>query len=129
MKRQLKKDLTLVDGEWYPGKTIGVEPFEDGGYGPSLKIRVNVNDGDTTSEMSVLATDNYKASTKLGAFVHGILGHLPEEFDESDLEDIECEVKVATQKSKDGTVKKSKTGVTYFTIAEFRPAPQAKFGA
>jgi len=128
MKRQLKKELNLSDGEWYPGTTIGVEPFE-GGVGPSLKIRVNVNDGETTGEMSVLATDNYKASTKLGAFVNGILGHLPDEFDDSDLENRECEVEVAKQHNKDGTVKTSKTGTPYFTIVAFRPASQRTLGA
>jgi hypothetical protein len=128
MKRQLKKELNLSDGEWYPGKVIGVDEFE-GGVGPSLKIRVNVNDGETTDEISVLATDNYKASTKLGAFVNGILGILPDEFDESDLENQECEVEVAKQRNKDGTVKTSKTGVPYFTIVAFRPAGQRTLGA
>lgn len=128
MKRQLKKDLNLTEGEWYPGTVIGVEDF-DGGVGPSLKIRVNVNDGETTDEMSVLATDNYKASTKLGAFVKGIIGTLPDEFDEADLENRECEVEVAKQRNKDGTVKKSKTDVPYFTIVAFRPARQSTLGA
>lgn len=128
MKSELKEDLKLADAEHYPATIADIENFETENqqYGPSYRWVFTVDDGKNKGEMSAITTQNYKASTKLGAFVFGLLGELPKVFDTEDVIGKEYMVEVAKQRNKDGTVKKTKMDMPYFTVVGIEQRPQRR---
>jgi len=128
MKSELKEDLKLEDGEHYPATIDSIENFETEKqqYGPSYRWVFVVSDGKNKGEMSAITTQSYKVSTKLGAFVYGLLGELPKVFDTEAVVGKECMVEVAKQRNKDGTIKKTKNDVPYFTVVGIKQMPQRR---